>query len=161
MNEVDPFIFRCMFLYEIQNCIFHVFSQHPSHLPWTVYAYGRDGFARECIVPCNLNVMGYSFPPNTRVVSSSFIFFPLSLSLSFGVTNPYFFQLQPAIQEHEELVGLAGNFKLGVTNYSRSLYGPRRVAYPGSGDDEDDDDGGGEEDSEATPSYQPRKRQQH
>ena len=86
MNEVDPFIFRCMFLYEIQNCIFHVFSQHPSHLPWTVYAYGRDGFARECIVPCNLNVMGYSFPPNTRVVSSSFIFFSsLSLSLSLSL----------------------------------------------------------------------------
>ena len=55
---------------------------------------------------------------------------------------------------------MAGNFKLEVTNYSRSLYGPRRAAYPGSGDDEDDDDGGGEEDSEATPSYQPRKRQQ-
>ena len=35
---------------------------------------------------------------------------------------------------------MAGNFKLGVTNYSRSLYGPRRVAYPGSGDDEDDDE---------------------
>jgi len=26
--EVDPFIFRCVFLYEIQNCIFHVFSLH-------------------------------------------------------------------------------------------------------------------------------------
>ena len=28
MNEVDPFIFRYMFLYEIQNYIFHGFSQH-------------------------------------------------------------------------------------------------------------------------------------
>ena len=28
MNEVDPFIFCYMFLYEIQNCIFHWFSQH-------------------------------------------------------------------------------------------------------------------------------------
>ena len=27
MNEVDLFIFHCVFLYEIQNCIFHVFSQ--------------------------------------------------------------------------------------------------------------------------------------
>jgi len=27
MNEVDPFIFRCIFLYEIQNCVFHMFSQ--------------------------------------------------------------------------------------------------------------------------------------
>ena len=28
MNEVDPFIFCYMFLYEIQNYIFHGFSQH-------------------------------------------------------------------------------------------------------------------------------------
>ena len=28
MNEVDSFIFRCVFLYEIQNYIFHVFFQH-------------------------------------------------------------------------------------------------------------------------------------
>ena len=28
MNEVDQFIFHCMFLYEIQNCILHVFNQH-------------------------------------------------------------------------------------------------------------------------------------
>ena len=42
-----------------------------------------------------------------------------------------------------------------VTKYSRSLFGPRGVAHPGGGDD--DDDGGEEEDSEATPSYQPRK----
>ena len=28
MSEVDPFIFRCVFLYEIQNCVFHVFLQY-------------------------------------------------------------------------------------------------------------------------------------
>ena len=33
-------------------------------------------------------------------------------------------------------------------------------AHLGGGDDDDDDDGGDEKDSEATPSYQPRKRQQ-
>ena len=27
MNELDPFIFRCVFMYEIQNCIFQVFIQ--------------------------------------------------------------------------------------------------------------------------------------
>ena len=27
MNEVDTFIFRCVFLYKVQNCIFHVFFQ--------------------------------------------------------------------------------------------------------------------------------------
>ena len=48
------------------------------------------------------------------------------------------------------------NLKLEVTNYSRSLYGPRRAAYLGSGGD--DDDGGDEEDLEKTLSYQPRKR---
>ena len=50
---------------------------------------------------------------------------------------------------------MVGNLKLEVTNYSRSLYGLKAVAYPGGGDD--DDDGDDEEDSEATPSYQPRK----
>ena len=45
-----------------------------------------------------------------------------------------------------------------MTNYSRSLYGPEGVAYPGSGGGDDDDDGSGdEEDSEATLSYRPRK----
>ena len=47
-----------------------------------------------------------------------------------------------------------------MTNYSRELYGPRGAAYLGGGDD-DDDDGGEEEDSEATPSYQLRKRRHH
>ena len=42
-----------------------------------------------------------------------------------------------------------------MTNYSRSLFGPGRVAHLGGGDD--DDDGREEEDLEATPSYQPRK----
>ena len=52
-----------------------------------------------------------------------------------------------------------------MTNYSRSLYGPRGVAYSSDGDDDDDDDddddggggGGDKEDSKATLSYQPRK----
>ena len=52
---------------------------------------------------------------------------------------------------------MAGNLKLKVTNYSRNLYYPRGAAYPGNGGD-DDDDGGDENDSEATPSYQLRKR---
>ena len=67
------------------------------------------------------------------------------------VTNPSFFKLQPTIQEHEELVWLAGNLKLEVTKYSRELYGPGGVAHPGGGDDDDDEDGGDEEDSKATP----------
>ena len=55
---------------------------------------------------------------------------------------------------------MAGNLKLEVTNYSRSLYGPRGATYLGSGgvDDDDDDGSGDEEDSEVTFSYQPRKR---
>ena len=56
---------------------------------------------------------------------------------------------------------MARNLKLEVTNYSRSLYGPRGAAYSSGGDDDDDDDGGGggggEEDSKVTLSYQPRK----
>ena len=57
---------------------------------------------------------------------------------------------------------LAGNLKLEVTNYSRELYSLGGVAHLGGGDDDDDDDdddSGEEENSEATSSYQPRKRQ--
>ena len=106
-------------------------------------------------MPHNLNVIGYHFPPNTRAVSLSSPFF--------FVTDLSFFELQPTIQEHEELVWLAGNLKLKVTNYSRSLYGPRGMAHLGNGDDDDDDDDGGgdEEDFEVTSSYQPRKRRHH
>ena len=47
-----------------------------------------------------------------------------------------------------------------MTEYSRQIYGLGRYAYAGSenddDDDDDDDDGGG--DSEATSSYQLRKR---
>ena len=55
---------------------------------------------------------------------------------------------------------MAGNLKLEVTNYSKSLYGSRRAAYLGSGGNDDDDHhhGGDEEDLEAALSYQPRKR---
>ena len=97
-------------------------------------------------MPHNPNVMGYPFPPNTRAVSSfSFcLFFLCFLSL-----NRSFFELQPTIQEHEELIWLAGNLKLEVTNYSRSLYDPGGAAHLGGGDD----DGSDEEDSKATPSY--------
>ena len=63
---------------------------------------------------------------------------------------------------NEDLVCLAGNLKLKVTNYSRSVYDPRGVACLASGgDDDDDDDSGDEGDSEATPGYQPRKRRHH
>ena len=111
-------------------------------------------------MPRNPNVMGYPFPLNSWVVSTSFPLFFL-LSLIFLVTNPSFFELQPTIQEHEELVWLARNLKLGVTNYSRSLYGPGGVAYPCSGGGDDNDDGGDENDLETTPSYQPRKKRHH
>ncbi|KAL0008255.1 hypothetical protein SO802_009757 [Lithocarpus litseifolius] len=67
----------------------------------------------------------------------------------------------PTIQKHEELVWLVGNLKLEVTNYSRSLYGPGRVAHLGGDDDDENDDGADEEDSKATPSYRPRKRRYH
>jgi len=56
------------------------------------------------------------------------------------------------------LVWLTANLKLEVTNYSRELYGPSRVAHLGGGGDDDDGGGGKEKDLKATPSYQPRKR---
>ena len=40
----------------------------PPHIPWIVYTYGLDGFAREHAMTHNPNVMGHPFPPNTRAV---------------------------------------------------------------------------------------------
>ena len=48
------------------------------------------------------------------------------------------------------MVWLAGNLKLEVTNYSRSLYDSGGAAHTGGGDYDGD-----KEDSKATPSYQP------
>jgi len=50
------------------------------------------------------------------------------------------------------------NKEIRLTEYSKSMYGPRRLAYPGNGDDDDDDgsDGGGG--SKSPLSYQLRKR---
>ena len=43
-------------------------SYHP-HLPWMVYAYGLDEFARERLVPHNINIIGYPFPNGTQAIS--------------------------------------------------------------------------------------------
>ncbi|KAL0004867.1 hypothetical protein SO802_012428 [Lithocarpus litseifolius] len=62
-------------------------------------------------------------------------------------------------EEHEELIWLAGNLKLEVSEYSRGIYDPEGFAHPG--DDDDDDEGGddgGAGGSKTTLSYQPRKR---
>ena len=84
----------------------------------------------------------------------SFLFL---LLLTLVLTLSYF-QIQPTIQEHEELFWLAGNLKLEVTEYSRKIYGPRGFTYPGGGDNDDDDGDGGGGSSKTTPSYQSRKR---
>ena len=56
------------------------------------------------------------------------------------------------MEEHKELVWLAGNLKLEVTKYSRKIYGLEGYAHPGDDDDDDSDD------LETTLSYRPRKR---
>ena len=56
------------------------------------------------------------------------------------------------MEEYEELICLARNLKLKVTEYSRQINSPGGFAHLG---DDDDDDGG---DLETTPSYQPSKR---
>lgn len=52
----------------------------PPNLPWSVYTYGPDGFARECPLGRNTNVIGYRFLPSTQVMSSLYSYPP---SLSF------------------------------------------------------------------------------
>lgn len=98
--------------------------------------------------------MGYPFPNDTQAVSSlpllSLLF--LFLHISTACPNTSSFKFQPTIQEHEELVCLAGNLKLEVTQYLKDLYGLEVPAYLGN---YDDDHG---EDLEVTSSYQPRKR---
>ncbi|KAK9991787.1 hypothetical protein SO802_026772 [Lithocarpus litseifolius] len=59
---------------------FNITRLMPSLAVQTVYAYDPDGFARECVVPRNPNVMGHPFPSNTRA---------------------------PTIQEHEDLLEVA------------------------------------------------------
>ena len=106
---------------------------NPPCLPWLVYVYILDGFARECAVGHNTNVMGYHFLKGTSTVSSfpllalSFLFvsyIPQSLVLTLSS-----FSIQPTVQEHEELVWLSGNFKLEVTEYCMRIYGPRGFAH--------------------------------
>ena len=57
------------------------------------------------------------------------------------------------MEDYEELICLARNLKLKVTEYSRQINIPEGFSH--LGDDDDDDDGG---DPETTPSYQPSKR---
>ena len=93
-----------------------------------------------------------------KYVLNIFSFCQISLFF-FSITNPFLFELQSIIQEHEELLWLAGNLKLEVTNYLKDLYGLGGATYPGGGDDDDNDnDDDEEEDLKVTPSYQPRKR---
>ncbi|KAK9996768.1 hypothetical protein SO802_021454 [Lithocarpus litseifolius] len=86
----------------------------PPHLPWSVYAYGPNGFAWERPVESNINVTGYLFPKGTWAVSSlSFLFLhPNTCS------NNLSFKIQPTIQEHEEPLWLVGNLKLELIEYS-------------------------------------------
>ena len=70
-------------------------------------------------------------------------------------SNNLSFKIQPIVQEHEDLVWLAGNLKLELTNYSWQLYGGKDMS-----DDDDDDDVGGEGGGglALTLSHQSRKR---
>ena len=47
-------------------------------LPWSVYVYGPDGFAREQPIGRNINVTSYPFPDGTRTVTSLSFFFYFS-----------------------------------------------------------------------------------
>ena len=125
------------------------------HLPRSAYAYGPNGFTREIPVGRNTNVTGYPFLEGTQVVSS-LLFFLYSSCISQPLSQHCPLSIRPTLQEYEELVWLARNLKLEVTEYSRQLYG-------GEGVNDDNDDGGGDGaygsgGSESTPNYQPRKR---
>jgi len=103
-------------------------------------------------VPRNTNVMGYIasllmalmalLVSSLPYLSSLFL---LLLHLSTAHSNPFPFTFQPTIQEHKELVWLAGNLKLEVTQYTRDLYSLGGLAYP---DDDNDDYDNSDSDSD-------------
>ena len=103
----------------------------PPPLPWSVYAYGPDGFAWEHPIGHNINVMGYPFPDGTRADKFSFIL--------------------PLLFSHLST--------LILTLYSKQLYGDEDVDGDNDDDDYDGDDGsdgcGG---SKSTPSHRLGKR---
>ena len=74
----------------------HLYQAAPSpsapidlpHLPWMVYAYSPDGFARECPMPWNPIIIGYPLSPGTQAVSS---FSFLSLLIPFFVFLNFLF----------------------------------------------------------------------
>ena len=104
----------------------------------------------------NLNVMGYPFPQGTQSASFLYLYpFHFLLCIPQACHNiVYLKKKNPAVAKHEELVWLAGNLKLEVTEYSRQIYGPDGYAYHGN-DVNDDDDG---DELKTTLTYQSRKR---
>ncbi|KAK9993447.1 hypothetical protein SO802_023150 [Lithocarpus litseifolius] len=98
----------------------------PPYLPWLVYVYGPDGLAQERPVGRKTNVTSYHFPDGIRA--------PNTCSYNHS------FKIQPIVQEHKELIWLAGNLKLELTEYSLPLY-----SGEDAGGDDDDDSGKGSE----------------
>ena len=84
----------------------------------------------------NPNFMGYPFPQDTRAVSSLYPY-PLHFLLSIpqACHNIIYFQIQPTVAKHKELVWLNGNLKLEVTKYSKQIYRPSGYAQPNDDDD--------------------------
>ena len=91
----------------------------PPRLPWSVYAYGPDGFAWERPIGRNTNMA----TPFLKAPRQWVIFHPYSLSflllLPNTCSNILSFKIQPTVYEHKELIWLAGNLKLELTKYSR------------------------------------------
>ena len=91
---------------------------NPPHLPWSVYACNPDDFSWEYVVGHNINVI---VPFSWGYTSDKFSSTPcqvlpfLFLHPSITCSNNVFLLTQLTIQEHEELICLAGNLKMEVT----------------------------------------------
>lgn len=52
----------------------------PPHLPWSVYAYGLDGFAQENAIGHKTNVMGYPFSTHCLVLPFHLLYLSITCS---------------------------------------------------------------------------------
>ena len=76
-----------------------------------VYAYGLDGFARERLVPRNINIIGYPFPNGTQAMSplpSLSSLFLLLLHLSTAHSNLFPSNCSPISRSMRNWFGLLG-----------------------------------------------------
>ena len=76
------------------------------HLPWSIYVYGPNSFARKCPMCRNTNDMGYLFLKGTQAMSSSFLSLFLLSCIPILVLTPFPFKFSPLFRSMRNWFGL-------------------------------------------------------